>query len=269
VLAVGRLPVLVAFLSIFLSVVPCVGNFVPSRVSFLLAMRYYAGNWAYNVWLFRQGSTAKLAKLTKAAGTMREQLDKLLPDPNAVGMALALSLAHRFMHLEGRPLLEALPRAVDDIEDYEWIDGEVFAGMAPERRAAAPRRAGAVRLRAGRAARRVDRVAAAVRPHDAVADRGRGERRRRGGRDRDRADARRPAVADGALRRSAAARADRGDRGGAHVSRSGGDRATARVTPSSRRVSRGASSSRGRGASRRRARSARAPAPRSRDRSPR
>ena len=33
------------------------------------------------------------------------------------------------MHLEGRPLLEALPRAVDDIDDYEWIEGEVVGGM--------------------------------------------------------------------------------------------------------------------------------------------
>ena len=32
---------------------PLYGNFVPSRVSFLLAMRYYAGNWAYSIWLFR------------------------------------------------------------------------------------------------------------------------------------------------------------------------------------------------------------------------
>ena len=31
--------------------------------------------------------------------------------------------------LEGRPLLEALPRAVDDIEDYEWHEGEVLGGM--------------------------------------------------------------------------------------------------------------------------------------------
>ncbi len=38
-------------------------------------------------------------------------------------------MAHRFMHLEGRPLLEALPRAVDDIDDYEWMDGEVVGGM--------------------------------------------------------------------------------------------------------------------------------------------
>jgi len=129
VLALGSMPLLIAFLFFCLFVVPCYGNFVPSRVSFLLSMRYYAGNWAYNIWLFRKGSTRKLAKLTKAAGTMREQLEKMLPDAGSVEAALALSLAHRFMHLEGRPLLEALPRAVDDIDDYEWMDGEILGGV--------------------------------------------------------------------------------------------------------------------------------------------
>jgi hypothetical protein len=92
-------------------------------------MRYYAGNWAYNVWLFRKGAVAKLGKLTKAAGTMRDQLEKLLADSTAVEMALSLSLAHRYMHLEGRPLLEAMPQAVEDIDAYEWMDGEVVGGL--------------------------------------------------------------------------------------------------------------------------------------------
>ena len=112
-----------------LVVIPCYGNFRPSKVSFLLAMRYYAGNWAYNIWLFRGDSAKKLKKLRKASGTLREQLEKLLPDTEAVESALALSLAHRFMHLEGRPLFEALPEAVDSIEDYEWMDGEILGGM--------------------------------------------------------------------------------------------------------------------------------------------
>src|SRR5262249_49814096 len=79
--------------------------------------------------LVRKGCAQKFAKLTKAAGTMRQQLEKMLPDATAVETALALSLAHRFMHLEGRPLLEALPRAVDDIDAYEWMDGEILGGM--------------------------------------------------------------------------------------------------------------------------------------------
>jgi hypothetical protein len=129
VLAVGQMPLLAAFLFFWLIAVPAYGNFVPSRVSFLLAMRYYAGNWAYNIWLVRKGSAAKFAKLTKAAGTMREQLEKMLPDASAVETALTLSMAHRFIHFEGRPLLEALPRAVSDIDAYDWMEGEVLGGM--------------------------------------------------------------------------------------------------------------------------------------------
>jgi hypothetical protein len=129
VLALGSMPLLVAFLVFCLFVVPCYGNFVPRHVSFLLAMRYYAGNWAYNIWLFRDESWKKLEKLTKASGTMREQLATMLPDAETVDLALTLSMAHRFMHLEGRPLLEALPRAVDDIDRYEWMDGEILGGM--------------------------------------------------------------------------------------------------------------------------------------------
>jgi hypothetical protein len=129
VLGLGSMPLLTAFVLFSMFVTPLYGNFVPSRVSFLLAMRYYAGNWAYNVWLFRKDQIGKLAKLTKNAETTRVQLGRVLPDPKLVDVVLAQSLAHRFMHLEGRPLLEALPRAVDRIEDYEWIDGEMFAGM--------------------------------------------------------------------------------------------------------------------------------------------
>ncbi len=65
--ALAAMPLLAAFLVLSLVVIPCVGNFVPSRVSFLLSMRYYAGNWAYNIWLMRKGSEHKLAKLTKAS----------------------------------------------------------------------------------------------------------------------------------------------------------------------------------------------------------
>ena len=91
-------------------------------------MRYYAGNWAYNVWLFQKGAAEKLDRLSKPAGTLRQQLRRMLDGEESVEVALALSMAHRFMHLEGRPLLEALPRAVDDIEDYEWFEGEVLGG---------------------------------------------------------------------------------------------------------------------------------------------
>ena len=129
VLALYSMPLLAVFLFICLVVVPGIGNFFPARVSFLFAMRYYAGNWAYNIWLFRGESWKKLGKLKKAAGTLREQFEAVLPDAETVEVTLAMSMAHRFMHLEGRPLLHALPRAVDRIEDYEWMDGEVLGGI--------------------------------------------------------------------------------------------------------------------------------------------
>jgi hypothetical protein len=128
--ALTRAPWLLAFLLLCLVAIPALGNLFPSRVSFLLAMRYYAGNWAYNIWLFRKGATSRLRELKKASGTLREQLETVLPDARSVEVACTLSMAHRFMHLEGRPLLEALPLAVDDIDDYEWVDGELMAGLA-------------------------------------------------------------------------------------------------------------------------------------------
>ena len=130
VLALAAMPALVVFLLLCLVFIPAYGNFVPSRVSFLLAMRYYAGNWAYNVWLFRGDSAKKLHKLKKAAGTMREQLEGLLDDEEAVDAAMVMMPSSRFLHLEGRVLLEALPKAVDDIDNYEWMDGEIVAGLA-------------------------------------------------------------------------------------------------------------------------------------------
>jgi len=126
--ALTSMPLLLAFLLFWLFALPAFGNFFPSKVSFLLSMRYYAGNWAYNIWLIRKDALAKLELLKKSAGTMRAQLAAMGLDADAVEMASLLSLAHRFMHFEGRPLLEALPRAVDSIDDYEWIDGEVFGG---------------------------------------------------------------------------------------------------------------------------------------------
>jgi hypothetical protein len=130
VLALGAMPLLAVFLFLALVVMQTYGNFVPKHVSFLLSMRYYAGNWAYNIWLFRKGgSIEKLKKLNKPAATMAEQLEKMGLDAEIVEMAKAMSMSMRFVHLQGRPLLEAIPRAVDDIENYEWQEGEVLGGQ--------------------------------------------------------------------------------------------------------------------------------------------
>jgi hypothetical protein len=127
--ALTQMPVLLALMLLSLAVVPALGNFFPSKFSFLLSMRYYAGNWAYNIWLVRKGSAQKFDKLKKAAPVVYEQLAKFVPDPVQFEVAKIMMCVSRFMHFEGRALLEALPRAVDDIDDYEWHEGELIGGM--------------------------------------------------------------------------------------------------------------------------------------------
>lgn len=122
-------PEILALLLFTLVAVPLFGNFFPAKVSFLPSMRYYAGNWAYNVWLFKKnGCTKKLGKLKKTSGTVVEQLEQMIPDPVQLEFAKTMMLVSRFMHFQGRPLLEALPVAVDDIDAYEWHEGEVLGG---------------------------------------------------------------------------------------------------------------------------------------------
>ena len=121
-------PALAVFLVVMLIGAPLVGNLAPARLSFLLAMRFYAGNWAYGVWLFRGDSYRKLDRLTKAAPWVHDQLARFYDRPTAVGL-LGKVMGFRLMHLQGRALPILLPKAVDRLEDYEYIDGEIVAGI--------------------------------------------------------------------------------------------------------------------------------------------
>jgi hypothetical protein len=117
-----------AFLAVMLLLVPLLGNLFPARVSFLLAMRYYAGNWATSVWLFKGESYRKLDRLTKSSPWVYDQLQRFYDRRTAVGI-LGRVMGFRLMHLHGRALPLLLPKAVDRAEEYEWVDGELIAGM--------------------------------------------------------------------------------------------------------------------------------------------
>ncbi|HET7505549.1 MAG TPA: DUF3556 domain-containing protein [Kofleriaceae bacterium] len=127
ILDVGS-PGLAAFLTVMLVALPLVGNLAPGRLSFLLAMRFYAGNWAYGVWLFRGESYRKLERLTKVAPWVYDQLDRFYDRATSIGL-VGKVMAFRLMHLQGRALPVLIPRAVDRLEDYEYVDGEIVAGM--------------------------------------------------------------------------------------------------------------------------------------------
>jgi hypothetical protein len=123
----GNLP-LGLFLGLMLIGVPLLGNLFPDKLSFLMSMRYYAGNWACGVWLFRGQSYRKLDKIVKSAPWLYDQLDRFYDRATGVGLAGKV-MAFRLMHLHGRALPLLIPKAVERFEDYEYLDGEVVAGM--------------------------------------------------------------------------------------------------------------------------------------------
>jgi hypothetical protein len=127
VLDVGSTP-LAIYLVMGCVVLPLVGNLVPSRVSFLVAMRYYAGNWAWNAWLFRGDSYKKLARVKRASPLLHEQLERFAP-AEAASMNCR-GLAFRSLHLQGRTLGLLLPKAIDGrpFHEYRYVDGENVAG---------------------------------------------------------------------------------------------------------------------------------------------
>lgn len=124
-------PLLIALLLCSSVLLPIIGNFRPDKVSFLPAMRYYAGNWATTVWLFRKqtNSEEKLDDcIKKPAKTVLRQLDGVY-DRDTAELLLFKGLAFRSMHSHGRALNGLLPRAVDTVEDYYVRDGELISGI--------------------------------------------------------------------------------------------------------------------------------------------
>jgi hypothetical protein len=120
---------LTIYLLIGCLLLPLVGNLFPSKVSFLVSMRYYAGNWAWNAWLFHKGSHEKLHKLKRAAPLLYEQQRRFLPPEQAV-QADSGFLAFRTLHLQGRVLGMLLPKATEGnpFQEYLYADGETVAG---------------------------------------------------------------------------------------------------------------------------------------------
>ena len=122
-------PWLVGVLLVVLVVVPLLGNLAPRWVSFLPAMRYYAGNWAYSIWFVRYGAERKLERLRKSSALIYEQLGPFFERPTIIGMT-GMVMGFRLMHLHGRALPILVPLAVDDLTAYDWFDGELIAGLA-------------------------------------------------------------------------------------------------------------------------------------------
>jgi len=122
-------PALIAYLVCAVFLLQVMGNFFPSKVSFLLSMRYYAGNWAYSVWLFKGNAAEKMDTHIKKPGrTTRSQLRDMYDETTITGI-LSKVPVFRAMHVQGRMLHDLIPKAVDDVDAYEYHDGEAIAGL--------------------------------------------------------------------------------------------------------------------------------------------
>jgi hypothetical protein len=131
-------PLLAAVLIVFLVAVPVYGNLRPDKVSFLPGLRYYAGNWATSLWLWRPGLFESMPEhLTVSAPPASVQVSRLYGE-GSYDLIVARVQAFRSMHLHGRALNGLLPLAVADLDDaevrakgldaFQVVDGELVAG---------------------------------------------------------------------------------------------------------------------------------------------
>jgi transmembrane protein DUF3556 len=126
-------PVLIALLVLIGVVMPVVGNLRPDKISFLPSMRYYAGNWATSMWMFRRdtGAEEKFDRdIDKVAPIAVKQLSDIYDDETA-NYILEKGLAFRAMHSHGRALNALFSRAADpaDVDEYFIREGEVISGI--------------------------------------------------------------------------------------------------------------------------------------------
>ena len=124
-------PVPVVLLMVVVVGTVVLGNLFPGKISFLPAMRYYAGNWDTSMWCFSGDALDKMdANLVKASLMPHQQLEKIY-GAEQVSLTMHLGYAFRACHTHGRALFTLIPRACGPgHEDYFVIDGEMVAGTA-------------------------------------------------------------------------------------------------------------------------------------------
>jgi uncharacterized membrane protein YkgB len=109
-------PLLTAVILAALCCFPVLGNLRPDLVSFLPAMRQYAGNWAAAVWAFAPGAEEKLNRVTRSARNQVDQLVDFGYEPPWAEIFVQQLLGWRAMHSQGRGLYSVLLKNLPDID---------------------------------------------------------------------------------------------------------------------------------------------------------
>jgi len=117
-------PWLAAVIAAALLFYPVLGNLRPDKVSFLPAMRQYAGNWASALWAFAPGAEAKLDRVTRSAKNQIDQFIAAGYEPTWAEITLQKTVAWRSMHSQARGLFSLLLTHLPDIDTRTVREGE-------------------------------------------------------------------------------------------------------------------------------------------------
>jgi hypothetical protein len=109
------------------------GNLFPRKVSFLPAMRYYAGNWDVGLWCVKPSASAKIeANIVSIASMPQTQMERFYGSPENAMMYLYMGYAFRSFNSHGRAMFTLAHRAMAGLDESEYIllDGERICSTA-------------------------------------------------------------------------------------------------------------------------------------------
>ena len=104
---------------------PVLGNLRPDLVSFLPAMRQYAGNWASAMWAFAPGAEEKLNRVTRSSPNQVDQLVAFGYEPLRAELFNQQTVGWRSMHSQGRGLFSVLVKNLPDIDTRAVREAEL------------------------------------------------------------------------------------------------------------------------------------------------
>lgn len=125
-------PVPLAILIAVVAGIVIAGNVFPRKISFLAAMRYYAGNWDTTLWCIKPSAEDKINRGIVAIASMpAAQLERFYGKDRAQ-IPMYLGYAFRAMNSHGRALFTLAHRAMagHDEDDYVITDGERVCSTA-------------------------------------------------------------------------------------------------------------------------------------------
>jgi hypothetical protein len=126
-------PVPVAILFIAIAGIVILGNLFPRKISFLPAMRYYAGNWDTALWCIKASANEKIERgLVAIASMPQSQLERFYGSEEQAQIYLHMGYAFRGFNTHGRALLTLVHRALAGRNegDYLITEGERLCSTA-------------------------------------------------------------------------------------------------------------------------------------------